>query len=254
MTLINCDFSSDSLGMGASLTALVPDPALPPPRPEGYPVLYLLHGLGDDHTTWIRRTAIERYVAGMPLVIVMPGGHRSMYADAQRGLPYERFIGEELPALCEHLLPISPAARDRFIGGLSMGGYGALRVGLHRPQRYAGIATLSGVTGGLWLDSDQTQLSAHELTNIFGPGTIGGTANDPMEMLKTAAAAGPVPPIFQCCGSDDFLIFENYAFRDVARKLDNVELTWEEGEGEHNWLFWDRSIRRVLEWLPITEG
>lgn len=254
MALIRCDFTSETLGMGASITALVPEPTLPPPTQRGYPVLYLLHGLGDDETTWTRRTALERYVAGLPLVVVMPNGHRSMYADAERGLAYETFIGDELPTLTQHLLPVSADPRDRFIGGLSMGGYGALRVGLHRPDRYAAIASLSGVTGGMWLDSEQDRIFGAELENIFGPGPVSGSANDPCEMLRNAATKGSIPPIFQCCGSDDFLIFENYHFRDVAGKVEGVELTWEEGPGEHNWQFWDTWIRRTLDWLPIAHS
>lgn len=92
-----------------------------------HPTLYLLHGLSDDHTIWLRRTSIERYVASMGLAVVMPAVHRSFYTDMDKGYRYWTFISEELPALARSFFPLSDKREDNFAAGLSMGGYGAFK-------------------------------------------------------------------------------------------------------------------------------
>src|SRR5262245_30415335 len=97
-------YHSAALGKQTAAGIILPDPTLPPP----YPALFLLHGLSDDYTIWERRTSIERYVAGLPLIVVMPDGGRGFYCDAVEGYPYGRALGEELPALLRHYFPTRP--------------------------------------------------------------------------------------------------------------------------------------------------
>ena len=93
MALLDIKYFSPALGKNVEALAIVPETAGP------YHVLFLLHGLSDDHTIWQRRTSIERYVDGLPLIVVMPNGDRSFYCDAEDGPAYGTAIGEELPAL-----------------------------------------------------------------------------------------------------------------------------------------------------------
>src|SRR5579871_2790575 len=90
-------------------------------------VFYLLHGLSDDHTIWQRRTSIERYVAGLPLIVVMPDGGRGFYTDAQEGMAYETAIVHDLVNYVDRMFPTKAERGGRCIGGLSMGGYGAIK-------------------------------------------------------------------------------------------------------------------------------
>lgn len=99
-----------------------------------HPTLYLLHGLSDDDSIWLRRTSIERYVAQMGIAVVMPQVHRSFYTDMAAGGQYWTFISEELPALARSFFPLSAKREDNFVAGLSMGGYGALKLGLRKPE------------------------------------------------------------------------------------------------------------------------
>ena len=109
------------------------------------PVLYLLHGLSDDDTIWLRRTSIERYVAPLGLAVVMPQVHRSYYTDEAYGGRYWTFLSEELPQLVDTFFRLSTDRRDTFVAGLSMGGYGAIKWALRQPHRFAAAASLSGV-------------------------------------------------------------------------------------------------------------
>src|SRR5687767_12589242 len=146
MAFFDCHFFSDTLAMTVSAHVLIPQESTRQiglesgPARSSYPALYLLHGLSDDHTIWLRRTSIERYAAAKNLAVIMPAVARSFYQDMVSGPKYWTFVSEELPALIEQFFPISPEREDRFAAGLSMGGYGAFRLGLLKPERYSAVA------------------------------------------------------------------------------------------------------------------
>src|SRR5205085_4994981 len=102
--------------------ATAADILLPESRLDGpFPVLYLLHGLSDDHTIWQRRTSIERYVADLPLIVVMPDGGRGFYCDAVAGMAWETALVRDLVSLVDKMFPTIAERAGRCIGGLSMG-------------------------------------------------------------------------------------------------------------------------------------
>lgn len=249
MPLLQTHFRSSVLDLCCTLNALIP-----PPPPNGKPrsrlrVLWLLHGRSDDHSIWLRRTSIERYAEGRQLAVIMPAVDRSFYVDAADGPRYGTFIADELPALCRWLFPLSDRRADNFVAGLSMGGYGAFRLALAHPDRYAAAASLSGA-----LDIADFQRFSHdrEHRRIFGPiRKVPGSANDLFALARTLARSGkPIPRLYQCCGSADFLYQANLRFRDHARKL-GLPLTYEEHpDRAHDWGYWDQQIQRVLDWLP----
>ena len=120
MALIHCDFFSEAIGVSSSMYVILPQETTTQIGMAGaasagrHPTLFLLHGLSDDHTIWLRRTSIERYVAPLGLAVVMPAVHRSFYADMKRGYRYWTFISEELPALARSFFPLSDAREDTF--------------------------------------------------------------------------------------------------------------------------------------------
>lgn len=249
MIRINCDFRSDALEMATTMTVLIP-PACgkqaerrsTADRPA-YPVLYLLHGLSDDETTWQRSTSIERYAEACPFVIIMPRACRSFYSDEVGGAKYWTFLTEELPALISAMLPVSTARVDTYAAGLSMGGYGAFKLGLRYPDRFAAVASLSGS-----LDI-RHRLNAWppELQAEFGP--FVKNENDLLYLIrKLASSSIPLPRFYQCCGTEDFLYEDNHNFLKVAREH-RLDITYEEAPGVHEWGFWDRMIQKVLAWL-----
>lgn len=222
-----------------------------------HPVLWLLHGLSDDHTIWLRRTSIERYAAAKNLAVVMPAAGRSFYQDMASGLRYWTFLTEELPALCRNWFPISGERADNFVAGLSMGGYGALRLALAHPERYAAAASLSGA-----LDiprrlreagRESSRMTRAEWIGLFGPELHAeGTSADLDHLAKATAQAAARPRIFLSCGTEDELIGESRAFRDRLNQL-KYDHTYEEHPGAHDWGCWDSSIQRVLDWLPLRK-
>jgi putative tributyrin esterase len=253
MALFHCHFRSDVLGVQVSMDVILPQPSRSQPDQRPYQTLYLLHGLSDDHTIWQRRTSIERYVDPLPLAVVMPAVNRSFYTDMADGYRYGTFIADELPALARSFFPLSDAREDNFVAGLSMGGYGAFKLALTYPDRYAAAASLSGAVNiaetARRRDSDSRR---REMEWIFGDLTrLPGSKHDLLHLAEQIAqSTGPRPRLYQWCGTDDFLYAANLVFRDHARAL-GLDLTYEEGPGGHEWLCWDRQIQRVLEWLPL---
>ena len=141
MAFLELSFHAATLGQHTGVNVILPDSVR---AGERIPVLYLLHGLSDDHTMWCRRTSVERYAAPYKLAIVMPAGHRSFYTDMATGERFFSYLVEELPARMESFFPVSRERAGRFVAGLSMGGYGAFKAALNRPLLYAAAGSFSG--------------------------------------------------------------------------------------------------------------
>ena len=251
MALLELSFHAATLGQHTGVNVVLPDSVR---AGERVPVLYLLHGLSDDHTMWSRRTSVERYAAPYKLAIVMPDGHRSFYTDMATGERFFSYITEELPARMESFFPVSQTREGRFIAGLSMGGYGAFKAALNRPGLYAAAASFSGA---LDAPAFATRFGEAMGRAIFGDAD---PAAAPHNLLRVAdiLAADPTalaacPKLFQACGTEDQLHAANIAFRDHARAL-GLPLHYVEGPGNHEWGYWDARIRDTFAWLPLPEN
>ncbi len=144
MAFARINYHSRSLQKASSVSVVFPDdPAIPRP----WSVYYLLHGLSDDDTIWMRRTSIERYVEGLPLVVVMPDGGRGFYTNAVIGYAYEDDLIKDVVGLIDRTFPVKPERSGRAIGGLSMGGYGAVKIGLKHHAMFASVNSHSGGAG-----------------------------------------------------------------------------------------------------------
>lgn len=264
MALIDCKFFSEVLKISTSVQVILPQNTENQIGMSGSkvngdsPVLYLLHGLSDDDTTWLRRTSIERYVSEKNLVVVMPNGGRGFYADMVYGYKYFTFITEELPKVMKQFFHISDKREDTFIAGLSMGGYGALKIALSCPDKYSAAASLSGATDivSMYEDTLKTPynpiVSANELYAILGDfENLKGSKHDLFHLAKELSEKNcEKPRIYQCCGTEDFIYDGNVKFREFMRNL-NYDYTYEEECGTHEWGFWDKKIQDVLKWIKV---
>lgn len=244
MILNEVNFFSETLDLLSSMYVLLPQRKLAErkdKRAPKYRTLYLLHGRSDDHTAWQRWTSIERYVEGLNLAVVMPAVHLSFYTDMAYGGNYWQFISEEVPAVVRDIFPLSSQREDNFVAGLSMGGYGAFKLALTHPERYAAAASLSGgldIRETICADNPRNNKKRlAELQTVFGDLTkVPGSKHDLFTLARKVATAPIKPRLYQCCGTEDFLYAQNIRFRDKTRKLP-IDLTYEEGPGEHNWAY-----------------
>ena len=215
-----------------------------------FPVFYLLHGLSDDSTAWQRNTRLEAYAAAYPMIIVMPDGYRGFYTDNEQGPAYGKYMTGELIEIIERTFAVKPGRAHRAIGGLSMGGYGALRIALAHPDKFCSVNSHSGAVhcGSTTKDALRRYRKYEprfraELKRVFG--TSGDTEHDLRWLARKVKAARQLPKILLDCGTDDFLIEENRAF---ARDLTEIGVPhiYREFEGVHDWDYWDLHIREAL--------
>ena len=206
------------------------------------PVVWLLHGLSDDESMWARKTSVERYAERHGFAVVMPNGDRSWYLNQPSGR-YEDYIGEELPALIRGYFPyLSQKREDNLIAGLSMGGYGALHTALKRPVRYGAVACFSGAFC----------VTAPEWTKLLnGDGVIAGDPTggdaDVFALAKAAKDVSDKFPVYLSCGTEDALLGFTRKMRDTLTSA-GFPVSYSETAGGHEWDFWDREIRRALDW------
>lgn len=238
MPLCRVEFQSSSLGKASEMNIILPDPSVKGP----YFTLYQLHGLSDDHTTWCRRTSIERYVDGLPLVVVMPDGGRGFYTDAVEGFAYESHIMQDTIGFVERFLPVRKSRTHRAIGGLSMGGYGALKLALKHPKVFGSVAAHSSacLCGHRPPEGDRRE----EMLRIHGEHPEGGE-ND-IFALAAKLKESEAPAIRFDCGKDDFLLDANRAFRSHLRSI-GLKHTYAEYPGVHEWDYWDAHFPKALE-------
>ena len=258
MAFVQFDFYAKTIGVETSMNIILPqrkgdeEPGRSYLFQGDFPVLFLLHGLSDDHTAWMRKTSIERYVNELGLAVVMPAVHRSFYTDMKYGYSYWSFISEELPRLVRRYFPLSEKREDNFVAGLSMGGYGAFKLALRCPHKFAAAASLSGALDIVRI-AEEEEDREEELGLIFGDkDSMQNSKNDLCYLLQEKASQKhKLPRLYQCCGRDDFLYEDNLHFKKLADEQGIDILFEDDPDEEHTWSYWDRKIERVLKWLPL---
>jgi putative tributyrin esterase len=249
------DFYSESLGMNTRLNVIFPDVSNDVTlEADGEPnVLYLLHGLSGNASEWNRFSKIEYYAKKYNFIIMMPEVQRSFYFDADYGPNYFTYVADELPQICRHWFRLPQERKKTFIAGESMGGYGAVKIALRRPEHFAAAATLSGVLNPERFFKEITHgksndLSPSEITALLGPEQKLKKEDDTLALIQKAAGLPNQPRLIQICGTKDSLYPDNLTFRDKAAEA-GYEMTYLEWAGEHAWPFWDVAIQRALQFF-----
>lgn len=249
MALIDLKFYSQMLGMQTEAYIIVPQRSTVgeigidgKKDNKEYKTLYLLHGLSDDHSIWLRRTSIERYAADYGICVVMPCGGKSFYTDMKYGMKYFSYITEELPCVVEEFLKVSNKREDRCIAGLSMGGYGALKAALKKPETYCAAAGISSVA------DIKNRLFDDVLVSVFGEDMNIPDEEDLFCLAEKTNSNAQKPRIFMGVGTEDFLYQSNVKLKEKFEQLD-YDFTYRESSGIHNWAFWDEYIQYVLRWM-----
>lgn len=217
--------------------------------------LILLHGLSDNSAIWMRDTSIDRYAERYNLTVVMPETQRGFYSNMMYGPNYEDYIVKELPELCESLFNTSVAPGDLMIAGLSMGGYGALRLSLKYPEifRIAGVfsagISMADVANHVPETNPISGDAAQEVVNIYGRKTGLPEDSDCIKLAQRLAESGKkAPRYYHCCGTEDFTYPWNLRFKETAEAL-GFDYHFEEWAGVHEWGFWDVAIDRFFHYF-----
>ena len=267
MAVFEVNFHSESLGRTVPLYVILPTDKTYFPhmlkREEGkpYKTLYLLHGVIGNYTDWLYNTRIKKYAEDNDLCVVMPSGDNSMYLD--QGVDfYGEFVGKELVEFTRKTFPLSRKREDTYIGGLSMGGFGAMRNGLKYHETFGAIISLSGayVLDEEMLIEVKKPMFAGETTiykkRVYGDDLPASLISDknPEYLIKTLAKENvDFPDIYMACGNEDFLLEKNKRVEKLLTDY-HIKHTFIIGTGSHEWDFWDMYIKKALEWLPLEKS
>jgi S-formylglutathione hydrolase FrmB len=268
MALFEITMFSQALRRQVHLTAMLPVenlsfPGVPPrDKHRRFRSLYLLHGFSGTHSDWLRGSRIDTLAMLHDLAVFFPAGENSFYLnDNKRDALYEDFLCEELVEFTTRVFPLSDKRENRFIGGFSMGGYGALRNGLKRADVFGGIIALSSalITDHLEQivsDGGNTIATPDYYRHVFGDDLAaarGGDA-DPKELARRLLESGAsLPRVYMACGTEDFLLADN---RSLHTHLEDIGFPhlYREGKGGHDWAFWDAETETALNWLDTQPG
>lgn len=246
MALFEGSIYSNELSMNTGIAVSLPNDACKRPE-QGFPVLFLLHGLSDDHTAWVRRTNIDRYAQERGLAVVMPEVQRSYYTDMEYGLRYFSYVSEELPRLCREMFGLSARREDCFAAGISMGGYGALKCVLRRPDRFSACAGISGAVDIKKRAEDYR--NRPEMRCAFGNPAVLNERDDLFVLAKGfSAAPEQCPKIFLCCGTEDSMLTENRQFKKYLEEC-GIRHEFHESPGKHDWAYWESVLPQVLDFF-----
>jgi len=237
MAVCTMEFWGDALQKACSMNVILPDRVK---TRRKMCVLYQLHGLSDNHSAWTRYTSIERYVRELNLVVVMPDGGRGFYCDAVEGPAYEKHIMKDVMGFVERFFPVRTDRKGRAIGGLSMGGYGSMKLALKYPGKFASVVSHSSA---MTFGHSEMRLERPEFARILGG--IGTGGKDDLYAIVDRLDPRKAPAIRYDCGTDDGLIDGNRRFHRHLLKR-KIKHQYREYPGEHNWDYWDAHVQEAI--------
>jgi putative tributyrin esterase len=261
MAKFTCNVISYTLKRTVDITVVIPSPTIPESMGMGiegkpshtpkekYPVVYLFHGMGNNHATWTGYTNVEMYAEERNIAIVNISCENKSYINGETDSFFD-FITDELPDFVCGMFPISSKPEDTYIAGLSMGGYGTLVHALSHPERFAAFGALSAATKQKNFKRTFTidNMGKSDPTDVLNPDY------DPETLANRIAESGKkFPKVYMACGGKDFIYQSNVDFRDKLIAL-GADVTWDEiAEYGHEWRFWDIEIEKFLDWIPRTD-
>ena len=257
MAFLQIQFFSAVLNVASTVNVILPEMnqgiGMGSSKDERPPkVLYLLHGYSDDHSIWMRRTSVERYAANHNLAVIMPAVNHSFYCNEVYGEKYWDYVSDELPRTMHSFLRLSRRWEDTYVAGLSMGGYGAMRLALTYPEHFAGAASFSGA-----VDLSNTLFQRHregEIDRVFGNmKEIKGTEYDNYYLMEKNANAAHKPWLYVSCGTKDFLYEQHRTFVPALKKNRWDVMSHDEPDAVHEWGFWDEQIKTFIELIYARE-
>lgn len=261
MGLMHFSFLPQSLGFHTNVYIVLPHDSSMEVKP--YKVLYLLHGGAGNAQDWARYTSIERYAEENNIAVVMPEvGGSSFYADMVYGYNYYTYLTEELPMVLNSYLPISNKREDRFVAGLSMGGYGAFKWAFDKPEFFSAAGNFSGFsfTDEIFNEdngpfSKIAKQGENGICNLAWGSyeNMIGTKNDTRYMVSNAIENNlSLPRMYAAIGTEDFSYEHGQRYLEYMRSK-GIDVEYEEMPGAHEWKVWDVAVNNFIKWALEKE-
>lgn len=262
MSLIHVDFFSQSLFKVTGFNVLLPNDVPPEMIADNkcynrkMKSLYLLHGYTGSDKDWLTGSSVSEMSSKYNAAIIMPSGDNSFYLDQKgTGRAYCQYVGKELVEYVVKTFGLSDKKEDTYIGGYSMGGFGAIHTGLAFPETFGKIMALSSALiihniENLKEDFKDPMADYYYYASVFGDlNNLEKSINNPEYLIQKLKENGQtIPPIYMACGTEDFLLKENRAFYSFLQK-EQVDVQYTESKGVHNWDFWNQYLEPSIQWL-----
>lgn len=266
MAFFQVDFFSQSLNRSVRCGMLLPTDQRAFLEEDGhtpFPTLYLLHGMTGSQSAWYGMEALWTVAQTYRMAVVIPNGENSFYCDsALTGNNYGTFIGKELVEFTRASFPLSRRREDTFIGGFSMGGFGALVNGLRNPETFGCITAFSSaLIKRLILRADDepgldyfTRVQYQSMFDLDNIQDLVGSQADYEHLAKTLAASGAqMPRIYMDCGTEDVSLYQaNVDFKNLLTEL-GYDVTWDSRPGGHDKVFWNDSVHKAAAFLGVPK-
>lgn len=248
---------SQTLQMDTGVTVIAPNDF---PFDGDYKVAYVLHGVSGNCLSWAHYSLLPIYAAHGKTVYVLPEVARSFYSDMCYGFKYSTYVTEELPGICRSLFRISSRREDTIVIGNSMGGFGALKCTLTKPERYGMCCAISAPclflkeamhlyhnfgSREMFIEQFGEKLF-EDFTCAFGPDFDIGPDSDIPGLAEKVAKLPEKPVLYCTCGNADPFVQDNRRFAETMQD-GGLNFTYEEWEGEHNFDFFNQSLKRAID-------
>lgn len=261
MALVNVTFQSYSLKRNISFCAFIPTNSSNDSMEDSIgqrgdvKTLYMLHGYGGDCNDYLNSPELQDLSTKYNLACIFPNGENSFYLeDIDKSENFSAFVGKELVEVTRSMFRLSSRREDTFIGGISMGGYGAMINGLRYFDTFSKIISLSGAYIEINIADkgefipDQVSDAKYQNRIFHDPKVLRFSDKDPrycMEEIKRSMKK--LPDIYFVCGKDDFLIESNRKLHNFMKE-NQVKHYYEEGEGVHDWVYWKKHLETSIKW------
>ena len=235
-----------------------------PDAEKPFPTLYFLPGYSGNSEELTFGLPMRQMAAKYGIAIVIPDGENAFYTDhPERASNMGAYAGDELIRITRHLFPVLSHEREKtYIGGISMGGYGAAVLGLHYRETFSKLILFSpAAEPDLLLGGGKKDVEGAVPETLFDT-LLGGasayTESERMNLLRAVEGyrreGRNLPPVWMCCGKEDLLVGDACVhFRDVLRDA-GAQLRWEEGPGGHDMMYWDEHLESAFRFLRFSHG
>lgn len=261
MSTMKINYVAPSMMRPVFFNVILPND-LPPFMTAGNPhfdrpmkTLWLLHGYNGGCDDWLTGSLISNLAVAYNIAVVLPDGQNSFYLNGKAtGFQFEDLLSRDLPQYLNKTLGLSLKPEDNFIGGLSMGGFGAIHTGLAHPELFGKMFGLSSALIQNQLkdfkpDAENPMANYDYYVQMFGDLNTAAERDVNPEVIaaKRLAKGEKIQPIYMACGSEDFLINENRAFHEFLVSK-GIDVCYNEAPGVHNWDFWNAFIEPAIKW------
>ena len=216
---------------------------------EPFKTAYLFHGIMDSAQQWVENTSVVRLAQDAGLALVIPSCGNNFYVNTIYKAAYSDFISQELPAFVQSLFPLSQKREDNFVWGISMGGYGAIRLAFLHPEMFSKVIAMSP-TSDIEFAARFANAVGVDTEYVLGSWKkLSGSSFDLNVIASQAAQSGQeIPDILMIIADEDHMVRDNSDFKGHLDHL-GIRNDYRIYPGDHSWGFWDAHVKECLDWL-----